>query len=46
MAESEVKEKVTDWLNGLLTDFYGEGIIKLVQCLDKSLNHDGDYLEK
>jgi hypothetical protein len=29
----EVKETVADWLNGLDTDFYNEGIVKLVQCL-------------
>jgi hypothetical protein len=42
----EVKETVMDWLNGLVADFYDEGIIKLVQCLDKCLNHNGNYAEK
>jgi hypothetical protein len=42
----EVKEKVTDWLNGLVADFYDEGTIKIVQRLDKSLNRNGDYVDK
>jgi hypothetical protein len=35
-----------DWLNGLAADFYDKGIIKLVQCLNKWLNRNGDYEEK
>jgi hypothetical protein len=30
----EVKETPTDPLNGLAADFYGQGLVKLVQCLD------------
>jgi hypothetical protein len=41
-----MKETVTDWLNGLVADFYDERTVKLVQHLDKCLNHDGDYVEK
>jgi hypothetical protein len=46
MATDEVKERVMDWLNGLGADFYDEGIIKLVQCLNKCLNCNGGYVEK
>jgi hypothetical protein len=42
----EVKETVTDWLNGLAADFYDQGIIKFVQHLGKWLNHRGNYAEK
>jgi hypothetical protein len=35
-----------NWLNGLAADFYDEGIIKLVQRLDKCLNHNGEYVQK
>jgi hypothetical protein len=38
----EVQETVTDWLNGPAADFYDEGIVKLVQRLDKCLNRNGD----
>jgi hypothetical protein len=41
-----MKEKVTDWLSGLAVNFYGEGIVKLVQYLDKCLNRNEGYLEK
>jgi hypothetical protein len=34
----EVRETVMGWLNGLVADFHNEGIIKLVQVLDKCLN--------
>jgi hypothetical protein len=46
MGESEVKERVTDWLNGLAADFYDKAVIKLMQRLDRCLNHSGDYVEK
>jgi hypothetical protein len=46
MATDEVKETVTGWLNGLAADFHDEGIMKLVQHLDKYLNRNGDYIEK
>jgi histone-lysine N-methyltransferase SETMAR len=42
MATDEGKETVTDYLNGLAADFYDVGINKLVQHLDKCLNHNGD----
>jgi hypothetical protein len=44
--DEEVKETITDWLNGLAAIFYEKGIVKLVQCLDKCLNRNGDYIEK
>jgi hypothetical protein len=44
--DEEVKETVMDWSNGLVTDFYDERIIKLVQHLGKCLNHNWDYVEK
>jgi hypothetical protein len=43
--DEEVKETVTDWLNGLGADFY-DGTVKLLQRLDKRLNRNGDYVEK
>jgi hypothetical protein len=39
----EMKGMVLNWSNGLVAD--GE-IIKLVQCLDKFLNHNGHYIQK
>jgi hypothetical protein len=36
--DEEEKETVTDWLNGLVADFCDEGIVQLVQCLDKCSN--------
>jgi hypothetical protein len=42
----EVKETVTDWLNGVVANFYDEGIIKLVQCLKKYPKYNGNYIEK
>jgi histone-lysine N-methyltransferase SETMAR len=35
-ADEEVKEPVTNWLNGLAPDFYDEGIVKLVQRLENA----------
>jgi hypothetical protein len=35
-----------DLLNGVAADFYDEGIIKLVQLLDKFPNRNEDYVEK
>jgi hypothetical protein len=46
MATNEVKETVTDWLNGLAADSYDEGIVKLVQRLDKCLDRNWDYVQK
>jgi CRISPR/Cas system-associated protein Csm6 len=40
--EHQVKEIVTDWLNGLAADSYNEGIVKLVQRLNKRLTRNGD----
>jgi hypothetical protein len=42
----EVKKTVTYLINRLAPNFYDEGIINLVQHLDKQLNHNGDYGEK
>jgi hypothetical protein len=42
----EVKDTVADGLNGLAADGYGEGIVRLVQRLDKCLNSNGDYVQK
>jgi hypothetical protein len=41
----EVKETVMDWLNGVVANFYEEGIVKLVQCLKKYLKCNGNYVE-
>jgi histone-lysine N-methyltransferase SETMAR len=41
----EVKETVMDWLNRPSANFCDEGIVKLVQRLDKCLNLNGDYAE-
>jgi hypothetical protein len=46
MSESEVKETVTEWLNGLAIYYCDEGIIRLVHCLDKCLNCSGNHVEK
>jgi hypothetical protein len=46
MGESDVKETVTDLLNGLKADFSDGGTIQLMQCLHKCLNHNGDYVEE
>jgi hypothetical protein len=35
-----------DWLNGLMAEFCNEGIISLVQHLDRCLNRSVDYVEK
>jgi hypothetical protein len=40
--DEEVKKIVTGWLDGLAAVCYDEGIVKLVQRLDKCLNHNGD----
>jgi hypothetical protein len=37
----EAKETVTDLLNGFAADCYGQGIVRLVQCVDKFLNCNG-----
>jgi hypothetical protein len=42
----QVIETIIDWWNCLAADFYDEGIVKLVQRLDKCLNRNGDYVEK
>jgi hypothetical protein len=44
--DEDVKETVTDWLDGLEADFYDKGIVELVQLLDKCLNCNGVYIEK
>jgi hypothetical protein len=44
--DEEVKETVTDWLNGLAADFHDVGIVKLVQRLNKCLHRNRDYVEK
>jgi hypothetical protein len=41
-----VKEIVSDWLKGLVAGFYEDGIVELMQRLDKWLNRNGDYVEK
>jgi hypothetical protein len=39
--QTEAKETVADWLNGLAANFYDQGIVRLVQRLDKCLNLNG-----
>jgi hypothetical protein len=46
VTNEEVKETVTDWLSGLAADFYDEGIVELVQRLDKCLSRNGNKAEK
>jgi hypothetical protein len=36
--DEEMKETVMHWLNGLAANFCDEGIVKLMQCLDRCLN--------
>jgi hypothetical protein len=43
---NEVKEAVTTCFASQAASFYDEGIQKLVQCYDKCLNNDGNYVEK
>jgi hypothetical protein len=40
------ERNIMDWLNGLVANVYVEGMIKLMQHLDKCLNLNGDYIEK
>jgi hypothetical protein len=35
-----------DWLNELAAYFYDEGIVRIVQRLDKRLNRNEDYIDK
>jgi hypothetical protein len=42
----EVKETVQIGKKGLAAELYDESIIKLVQCLEKYLNHGGDCVER
>jgi hypothetical protein len=42
----KVIEGVTDLLSGLVANFYGERIVKLVQHTNKCLNCNGSYVEK
>jgi hypothetical protein len=42
----EVMEVVMDWLNGQAANFSDEGIVRLVQRLDKCLNCNEDYIEE
>jgi histone-lysine N-methyltransferase SETMAR len=44
--DEEIIETVTDWLNGLAADFDDEVIVKFVQCLNRCLNSNCDYVEK
>jgi hypothetical protein len=46
MQAEEIKETVIDWVNEPKADFYDEGIVKLMQHLDKCLNRYGYYVEK
>jgi hypothetical protein len=41
-----MKEMVTDQLNVLAADFYDEGMVKLVQHLNKCLNYNWDHEPK
>jgi hypothetical protein len=45
VTHDEMKETVTDWLNGLAANFCGEAIVRLVQRRDRCLNCDGKYTE-
>jgi hypothetical protein len=45
MKAEEMKETVTNWLNGLAADFYDDEIIRFMQRLDKWLNRIADYLK-
>jgi histone-lysine N-methyltransferase SETMAR len=44
--DDEVKDAFKEWLNGLATEVYDEGIQKLVIRYDKCLNVVGDSVEK
>jgi hypothetical protein len=42
----QMNTAVMDWLNGPAADFYDEGSVSLVQCLDKCLNRYGGLQRK
>jgi hypothetical protein len=44
MLADEHKQKVKETV--MAANVYDERIIKLVQCLDKCLNHNRDHVEK
>jgi 23S rRNA G2069 N7-methylase RlmK/C1962 C5-methylase RlmI len=46
MNTSRRVKTVTDWLNGLVVDFYDDRIVKFVQHLDKYLSRNIDYTVK
>jgi len=41
-----MQEEVMAWFKGQAADFYGSGIQKMVQRLNKCLANAGDYVEK
>jgi transposase len=44
--DEAVQEMVRSWLRGAGMDFYGRGIFKILQRGQKSMDRDGDFLEK
>jgi hypothetical protein len=45
-SDDDVKTAVQHWVKTLATDFFDEGIQKLVPRYDKCLSLGGDYVEK
>ncbi|KAI0236507.1 hypothetical protein L0F63_002964, partial [Massospora cicadina] len=41
----EVKDEVERYLNDMAISFYGTGILKLPQQLNKCFERNGDYIE-
>jgi hypothetical protein len=46
VTDEQVIQTIMNWSNGLAADLYDEGVVKLVQRLDKCLNCNGDYVQK
>jgi hypothetical protein len=43
--DEEVKNEVTSWLLGWVSEFYGIGIQNPIPRLNKCLDKDGDYVQ-
>ena len=44
--DDEVKEAASEWLCSQPSEFYAEGIDKLIDRWDKCVQKEGDYVEK
>jgi hypothetical protein len=46
MSEDEVKTAVKLWFHHQYAQFYHNGLMKLLECWQKCVDHKGDYVEK